>query len=213
MTNSIVVCLNYYFELLKDINKKLIKIVGMDCINNYMNVNQAFYELAENIVVLVPCTINDKTKKIKFSKSDGIFNFRETFDFLENEIKNIIETSIDTFIKLKLIRNKHEHEPHFIYHYGSSSGSDSMTNITFKYNNSREKVEVVTITSEELICFVKKINNLFDEIMEITLDYINKCDDEKFKYVYINRYWRIKYSEYNEIYDSNLLIKISRAMN
>lgn len=32
MTNSIVVCLNYYFELLKDINKKLIKIVGMDCI-------------------------------------------------------------------------------------------------------------------------------------------------------------------------------------
>lgn len=185
----------------------------MDCINNYMNVNQAFYELAENIVVLVPCTINDKTKKIKFSKSDGIFNFRETFDFLKNEIKNIIETSIDTFIKLKLIRNKHEHEPHFIYHYGSSSGSDSMTNITFKYNNSREKVEVVTITSEELICFVKKINNLFDEIMEITLDYINKCDDEKFKYVYINRYWGIKYSEYNEIYDSNLLIKISRAMN
>jgi hypothetical protein len=60
---------------------------------------------------------------------------------------------------------------------------------------------------------MKSINDLFDDMMEQILDYLNHDkEDEDFNDIYRNRYWRIKYSDYNDIYDSPLLLKVSRAM-
>lgn len=114
---------------------------------------------------------------------------------------------------MKLIRNKYEHEIHFVSFYSSSSGSDSLNAITLKYATPNKSGKIIKLTSDELILVVKDINILFDKIMENTLDFIKKCEDDCFKQVYENMYWRIRYSDYNKIYESDLLIKVSRAMN
>ncbi len=213
MTENTVVWLNYYFELLREVNKQLIKCVGMDCINNYINIRQEFCELIQKILVITPCTKNKVTDEIEIATNDGVFTFCDELDFLKDDIRNVIDSHEKTYRKMKEIRNKYEHELHFVNFYGSSSGLDQLTNLKLKYENKKETRDEIDITSEELIGVIKDINVLFDKIMEKTLDFIEKCDDEDFKYVYASKYYRIQFSNYNEIYDSNLLLKISRAMN
>lgn len=210
---SVIVWMYYYFELLRDANKELIKIVGMDCIGNTLELEQKFCELLSKIIVLIPCRIDEKTKKVKTVHKDGIFNFSDVFSDLEESIDNLVNKNSKVFYKIKFIRNKHEHELHFVNPYGASSGSDVKTNITLKYSNPKNKKEIIELSTDELIKIMKSINNLFDDMMEQILDYLNHDkEDEKFNDVYRNRYWRIKYSDYNEIYDSPILLKISRAM-
>lgn len=210
---SVIVWMYYYFELLRDANKELIKIVGMDCIGNTLELEQKFCELLSKIIVLIPCRIDEKTKKVKTVHKDGIFNFSDVFSDLEESIDNLVNKNSKVFYKIKFIRNKHEHELHFVNPYGASSGSDVKTNITLKYSNPKNKKEIIELSTDELIKIMKSINNLFDDMMEQILDYLNHDkEDEEFNDVYRNRYWRIKYSDYNEIYDSPILLKISRAM-
>ena len=211
---SVIVWMYYYFELLKDANKELIKIVGMDCIGNILELEQKFCEVLSKIVVLIPCTIDRDEKNIKLAKNDGILNFCNVFNNLDTRVLDIINENLESFKKIKLIRNKHEHELHFVNPYGASSGSDEKTNIILKYNNPRKQKEIIELSTDDLINIMKCINNLFDDIMEQILDYLNHDkEDEEFDEVYRKRYWRIKYSDYNEMYESPLLLKISRAMN
>lgn len=211
--HNVIVWMYYYFELLRDANKELIKIVGMDCVGNVLNLEQKFCELLSKIVILIPYTINGEERKIKLSQNDGILNFCNIFKNLDTRVFNIIDSNLETFKKIKLIRNKHEHELHFVNPYKASSGSEEKTNIVLKYNNTKGKKEIIELTADELITIMKNINNLFDDMMEKILDYLKQNkEDEEFNEVYRNRYWRIKYSDYNEIYESSLLLKISRAM-
>ena len=211
---SVVVWMYYYFELLRDANKELIKIVGMDCVGNTLELEQKFCELLSKIIVLIPCRIDEKTKKVKTVHKDGIFNFSDVFSDLEESIDSLVNKNSKIFYKIKFIRNKHEHELHFVNTYGASSGSGEKTNIILIYNNPKKKKEIIKLSTDELIKIMKSINSLFDDIMDQILDYLmqNKEDDE-FNNVYRNRYWKIKYSDYNEMYESPmLLLKISRCM-
>lgn len=70
MTKGTVVWLNYYFELLKEVNKQLIKIVGMDCFNNYISMRQELCELIQKILIITPCTVDKQTGELNLTTKD-----------------------------------------------------------------------------------------------------------------------------------------------
>ena len=59
-----------------------------------------FYEIAENIVTLIPCSANDKN--VKLNKEDGIFDFIDELDFLETDIEKIFKDNQEIFHKIKI---------------------------------------------------------------------------------------------------------------
>lgn len=74
----------------------------------YEEIEQHFFYLSTELLRLIPFTENS----IFLNFKDGICLLKDHISFLEGDLKKILQENSKTFIKIKKIRNKYEHEPY-----------------------------------------------------------------------------------------------------
>jgi hypothetical protein len=89
-----------------------------------------------------------------------------------------------------------------------SSGSGSFSFFDFSFDVCGENVEV---RAEEFIKLIKSLNILFSKIVHDISKYA--YENEKTKYLYYRRITRFEFTNFNELYDSDLIRKIGKGMN
>lgn len=201
--------ISYYFRVLYKLNQDIIRVVDLDCINEYSEAEDLFYEITEKMVNLIPCKANfNKEFEISVEENDGIFDFVGEISFLRDDIIKIFDDHKEIFYKMKIIRNKHEHEPHKI-NANSFIESTSSIDIKFKYN-----IREYDLKSQEFINIVKKINEVFNKIINKFKEYKEVYDSENNEsHPYLIKYSSIDYIKFNKIYDSNVLKECSRVIH
>lgn len=199
--------ISYYCRVLYKTNQRIIQLADLDCVKEMEELDDYFYEIAENIVTLIPCSANDK--RVKLCTDDGIFDFIDELDFLENDIEEIFNKNMEVFHKIKIVRNKHEHVAHRIWVGFASSGTSSLVSVTYKHDEKLYK-----LSCEEFIEIIKEVNKLFDKIIErfkkFREDYMKNNKEE---HPYLEKYSKIDFLRFNNIYNSNVLRDCSRAMH
>lgn len=203
--------ISYYFRVVYKLNQDIIRVVDLDCINEYSEAEDLFYEITEKMVNLIPCRADfNKEFNIHIEENDGIFDFVGEISFLRDDITKIFDDNKEIFYKMKIIRNKHEHEhePHKINAESFISGT-SLIDIKFKYKD-RE----YNLKSQEFINIVKKINEVFNKIINKFKEYKEVYDAENNEsHPYLIKYSSIDYLKFNKIYDSNVLKECSRVIH
>lgn len=197
----------YYCRVLYKVNQKIIKLADLDCINEGQEAEDYFYEIAENIVTLIPCSANDS--KVCLCERDGIFDFVNELNFLKKDIENIFEKNKEAFHKIKLIRNKHEHVAHKINVVASSSGTSSLISVTFDYEDNTYR-----LNCEEFINIMRDVNIMFNKIIECFREFKEEYDkNNPNSHPYLEKYSNINFLIFNNLYNSDVLRECSRAMH
>lgn len=181
-----------YFAILNEINvqfKILLKTT------EYEVIEQKFYYLAVDLLRLVPIC-KDKEGNLILNKKDGICLLSPNIDFIFIDLEKIIEENSETFKKLKIIRNKYEHEPHNI-NGAFSTGHSSFSAMGFYYNT-----KLVSLNSIELTYIIYDLNKLMKKIEKFIIKIENENDKKinKFNRFYIKKIKDYKIEEYNKNY-------------
>ena len=149
-----------YFETLYHLNQKLIKLCGIDVIDDFENGEGFILEIIQNIPRLTPYSYNKKTKQLEFKNSDGLLEYNEQIKYLSNDYNEILKENYDFLEKIKKVRNKYQHKMHGVRIKSSGSGSLSLFDYTFKVDD-----EEITLYAGSFIKLVKMINSLFTKIV------------------------------------------------
>ena len=182
-----------YFIILDRINKQfkfLIKTM------EYEEIEEHFFYLSTELLRLIPFTENKKDNSIFLNLKDGICLLKDHISFLEGDLKKILQENSKTFIKIKKIRNKYEHEPHNV-NGAFSTGHSSFSAMGFYCRN-----ELVSIDTMELTYIIYDLNELFDKlkkyILEIYENNIEKLD--RFNLEYVEKIKNYDFTKYNKKY-------------
>lgn len=199
--------ISIYCKWLYETNQAIIKLTGLDCINNGEEMKKIFLDISHNIVKLIPCEADYTSKKVRPATRDGIYNFFEEISFLEEDYNKIFSNHNDSLYKIKTIRNKSEHEPHNLKMASSYSGSSSHPNAVFQYNDVRYDVR-----TEDFIDIVIQLNTIFDKIIKELLKFKNDNDNKYGDHPYLIKYTSLDYEVFSRVLKSNLLSDVGRAM-
>ena len=155
-----------YYRKLYITNEKVKHLKEININKDEFEVYDLFSEIIDNIFLFIPCKSNDE--KIKYiSKADGLNYFISEFPYIRNCLDDIVKKYSSILIKLKLYRNKSEHNPVELKQEGIGSTKDSV-GIEFahiKENESGEKIEMkYHITTDDIIKVLECLNKLFEQI-------------------------------------------------
>lgn len=182
-----------YFIILDRINKQfkfLIKTM------EYEEIEEHFFYLSTELLRLIPFTENKKDNSIFLNLKDGICLLKEHINFIESDLKKILQENTKTLLKIKKIRNKYEHEPHNV-NGTFSTGHSSFSAMGFYCRN-----ELVSIDTMELTYIIYDLNKLFDKIEKKInrIEFENKDELNQFNKMYIEKIKRIQIINYNKAY-------------
>jgi hypothetical protein len=206
MTLPAINALFRYFETLFIMNQNLLALCGSNVFYQMQEQEKLIDDVIINIPRLIPYGYNTKDQLYEIKKSDGLMKFADNFPFLSVEYEKILQDHNDLLIKVVRIRNKLVHEIHNARIVASGSSPSFLFSFTYEVNESE-----INIYSSELIAFAKDLNTLFSKIQEnIKLfAYDHNCISQHF-------YWRLttrySFSEFNLIYESDLLHIVGKAM-
>jgi hypothetical protein len=205
MTNECANALFRYFETLYELNQNLIILCGVDVIDNKGQYEKRIDEIVMAIPRLVPYVYNKKTSKYKITDSDGLMKFSDEIPFLLSAYESILQQNNNLLGKIKKIRNKLEHEMHGARIVASSSGSTTLFSVTYGVEGKK-----VNLDASEIIAFAKEMNTIFTQIQGLAEQFAceRKLDDHPY-------YWRLiryRFSEFNKIYESQLLRTFGKAL-
>lgn len=96
-----------YFEILKNINEKLLRLIKYNS-DNIEEIELLFFDIAVNLNRIIPM----KCKKTSYN--DGILKLKEHFDFMKNDYNLLYKNYKEKLIIINDVRNKFEHVPHII---------------------------------------------------------------------------------------------------
>lgn len=189
-----------YFIILDRINKQfkfLIKTM------EYEEIEEHFFYLSTELLRLIPFTENKKNNSIFLNLKDSICLLKDYIIFLEGDLEKILQENSKTFIKIKKIRNKYEHEPHNV-NGAFSTGHSSFSAMGFYCRN-----ELVSLNTMELTYIIYDLNKLFDKIEKYITEIYKKNIEKlcKFDLEYIEKIKNYDFCEYNKKY-----IRIPRNM-
>lgn len=182
-----------YFIILDRINKQfkfLIKTM------EYEEIEEHFFYLSTELLRLIPFTENKKDNSIFLNLKDGICLLKDHISFLEGDLKKILQENSKTFIKIKKIRNKYEHEPHNVNGV-FSTGHSSFSAMGFYCRN-----ELVSLDTMELTYIIYDLNKLFVKIEKKIdrIEFENKDELNQFNKIYIEKIKKIQIINYNKGY-------------
>ena len=206
MTKEVANALRGYFEELYYLNRNLLTLCGLDIEDNAGQYERIAQELIQEVPRLVPYTYNKKTKGYEIIDGDGLIEFSEQIPFIKQDYNNLLQNHLDYLTKIKIIRNKLEHKMHAVRLIGGgSSGGSVAFDFTYSIND-----ESIDIASYEIIRFIKDLNNIFVKIQDLLKQYAT--EHGKGYYAYYRRMTRYKFSDFNKIYDSNVLFEVGKAL-
>lgn len=182
-----------YFIILDRINKQFKFLIRT---MKYEDIEEHFFYLSTELLRLIPFTENKKENSIFLNLKDGICLLKDHIRFLEGDLKKILQENSKTFIKIKKIRNKYEHEPHNV-NGAFSTGHSSFSAMGFYCRN-----ELVSLDTMELTYIIYDLNKLFDKlkkyILEIHENNIEKLD--RFNLEYVEKIKNYDFTKYNKKY-------------
>ncbi len=194
-----------YFEALYDLNRNLIMCCGLDVINNSGQYEKPMNEIIQDIPRLIPYAYNKASQKYEIKK-EGLLEFAADIPFLENDYVEILRRNYDFLSAIKKIRNKLEHNMHGTRLTGSGScGGLVLFDLDYKVDE-----EEITLRGEQFVRCIKQLNSLFAKIQQIIEEYATK--NGKLDHPYYRRLIRYPFSDFNPIYDSNLLKSMGQAL-
>lgn len=182
-----------YFVILNRINKYLKCLIRT---TEHEKIEKYFYYLAVELLRIVPFTENKKDNSIFINLNDSILLLKNDINCLVEDLEKILKENSKTFINIKQIRNKYEHEPHNL-NSAFSTGHSSYSAMGFYCRN-----KLISIDTIELTYIVYDLNCLFDKIEKLIRENILEHIDElnEFNLYYIERIKKIKIIKYNEGY-------------
>lgn len=203
MTFKTINALRRYFEALYQLNQNTIILCGVDILDNDTEYETAF----ENVISLIPRLVPYVKKNGAYTirKDDGLLEFSEELPFLEGEYQSILQAHLNFLSCVKEIRNKLEHRMHGAKVVASSSGSGCLFEITYEVEGER-----IELTATALIAFVKDLNILFSKLQKLVDQFA--YEHGKTDNVYYCRLVRYCFSDFNRIYESDLLRVFGKAL-
>lgn len=205
MKTDIVNAVFGYFETLYDLNRNLITMCGVDVIDNSGLYEKYVKDIIQAIPRLVPYAFDKKQGKYIIVDRDGLLEYSDELQWLKEGYEAILNEHIAFLTNVKEIRNKYEHKLHGARLVTSGSGSVCLFDMTYELGEKEVK-----LTATEFVSLVKILNLLFSRLQhEIQqFAYEKEIDDS----IYIRRLTRYSFSDFNSIYDSDLLRNIGKAL-
>ncbi len=206
MNIEIANAMSGYIETLYTVNQNLIRLCGAEIFFYRSEFEKLTLDIIQDIPRLIPYSYSNLEKKLILDDKNGLLEYQSDILYLKQDYQRILNKYTETLDKIRKIRNKYEHKMHDVEYKSSGTGSFSLFDIEFKVNN-----KVIRIYAGELIKVIKEVNILFSKIVDEISQYAynNGKDD----YAYYQRITRFEFSDFNEIYESELLRKIGRIMN
>lgn len=182
-----------YFIILDRINKQFKFLIRT---MEHEEIEEHFFYLSTELLRLIPFTENKKDNSIFLNLKDGICLLKGHINFIESDLKKILQENTKTLLKIKKIRNKYEHEPHNV-NGAFSTGHSSFSAMRFYCRN-----ELVSINTMELTYIIYDLNKLFDKIEKKIniIEFENKDELNQFNKMYIEKIKRIQIIKYNKTY-------------
>lgn len=205
MTVEIANALFGYLETLYNLNQKLVKLCGIDVIDDFESGEKEILDIIQDVPRIIPYSFNKKTQTLILKDRDGLLEYKDNISYLKEDYEKILSDNYEFLDKIRKIRNKYEHKMHGVKHKSSGSGSFSLFDYTFMVGD-----ESMEITAGSFIKLIKSVNNLFSKIvLDISkYSYENKKED----YLYYRRITRFDFKDFNKIYDNDILRIVGKIM-
>lgn len=205
MTIEIANALFGYLETLYNLNQKLVKLCGIDVIDDFESGEKEILDIIQDVPRIIPYSFNKKTQTLILKDRDGLLEYKDNISYLKEDYEKILSDNYEFLDKIRKIRNKYEHKMHGVKHKSSGSGSFSLFDYTFMVGD-----ESMEITAGSFIKLIKSVNNLFSKIvLDISkYAYENKKED----YLYYRRITRFDFKDFNKIYDNDILRIVGKIM-
>lgn len=205
MTVEIANALFGYLETLYNLNQKLVKLCGIDVIDDFESGEKEILDIIQDVPRIIPYSFNKKTQTLILKERDGLLEYKDNISYLKEDYEKILSDNYEFLDKIRKIRNKYEHKMHGVKHKSSGSGSFSLFDYTFMVGD-----ESMEITAGSFIKLIKSVNNLFSKIvLDISkYAYENKKED----YLYYRRITRFDFKDFNKIYDNDILRIVGKIM-
>lgn len=162
--------LKYYFYCMIKINNKLIELLFFKGYDNFQK-SDLFLEICDLIFKIIPVKVKKKENSavISIDENAGILLLKELKNIILPQYNQLKSENSDILIKLKRLRNKVEHEPHNIDTSFILSGNNLYREVSFF--NYIYKGENISISTDELIKVINKLNKCFSDIQQELANY------------------------------------------
>lgn len=205
MTREIANALFGYLETLYNLNQKLVKLCGMDVMNDFESGEKDILDMIQDVPRIIPYSFNKKTQKLEFKERDGLLEYQDSILYLKDDYEQILSENYEFLDEIRKIRNKYEHKMHGVKYKSSGSGSLSLFDYTFMVED-----ESIEITAGSFIKLIKLVNCLFSKMVnDISgFAYENQMED----HAYYGRITRFDFNDFNKIYDNDILRIVGKIM-
>ena len=181
-----------YLETLYNLNQKLVKLCGINVIDDFDGGEKDILDIIQDIPRIVPYSFNKKKQKLELKCKDGLLEYSNNILYLINDYENILEKNYDFLDNIRKIRNKYEHKMHGVIHTESGSGSLSLFDYTF------------------LVELIKSINILFSKLVDDISIFV--YENKKNDYPYYRKITSFDFKNFNIIYDNDILRIVGKIM-
>ena len=149
-----------YLETLYNLNQKLVKLCGIDVIDDFESGEKEILDIIQDVPRIIPYSFNKKTQTLILKDRDGLLEYKDNISYLKEDYEKILSDNYEFLDKIRKIRNKYEHKMHGVKHKSSGSGSFSLFDYSFMVGD-----ESMEITAGSFIKLIKSVNNLFFKIV------------------------------------------------
>ena len=192
-----------YFEVLYRLNKRIIKLCGMNGFE-IEEMETEVLDIVHDFGRLFPYVVNTDTHMLELCCKDGLLEFCNDVSYIEEGYRNILEKHYNSINQIRNIRNKYEHKMHGVQANCSSGGDDGYARISFdiKKKDGNNEIDLNVKTFVDLI---RDLNSLFSKLSSQVAAWAEENDTKE--YLYYKRVKRIDFEEFNTLYeDVNLKI-------
>ena len=204
-----------YFEVLYRMNRNLLKLCGKNYQYPDFSDENILLDLITDIPRIVPykynkdCKNNKDCKKIELYNKNGLLEFEENLDYLKTDYQDLFDNNYDFLDRIRKIRNKCEHRMHSVSQKSVVFSPNCTYNYIFQINSNNGN-EVISINTQELITFIKGLNELFTKLQKEVITFAE--ENNLTEYNYFKKITKFEFKEINQIYDSCILHIVGSIM-
>lgn len=194
-----------YLETLYITNKRLIKLCGLDVIDDTETGQTIILDIIQDIPRLIPFYYDKKKGNLDLAMKNGLMEYHSDISYLLCDYNRILNNHLAFLDSIRLVRNKYEHKMHDVRYRASSSGTQILFEYTFIING-----RSITLCAHSFIALFKDLNELFAKISTDIQQFA--IENNKQDYAYYRRICRFDFTYFNKIYDSDILRIVGKTM-
>ena len=104
MTKEIANALFVYLETLYNLNQKLVKLCGIDVIDDFESGEKDILDMIQDVPRIIPYSFNKITQKLEFKERDGLLEYQDSILYLKDNYEQILSENYDFLDKIRKIR-------------------------------------------------------------------------------------------------------------